>query len=1636
MGSFSSISNYKKTIESLMLVSIIILILCLPPPSMETVASGLSITVETNKAKYLPSQTVTVSGYVRLDGTPLEDILVNITIKAPSGETVWSTKMITDKDGFYSLSETLPSDAAIGIYNVTVEASYTFGYGAPLYAKSSVTFEVVALTLEEVKIGVYDPAKAPIENASVILYDHLSGEWINNAKTNASGIAVINVSTAIKFDVLIYKTGYGRIEDGRVISFYFDSNSSIGYVAPCSVNFTLQSGIDSGSLSGVVSDAVNSSAIEGATVSVSAYIQGKTYVVQSTTTLSNGSYSLDLNVGTWKVWIDKKANGETVYLGTWSDVQITAGASVTLNMPLWPKAKLTIKSLTSTDSQDIQEALILLINDTYGGLIWQANFLTVDLPKNLDVPAINLYIVFLAKGPEGLYLNSTTVSLQGGGNASVSPVLYKTQYEIWCFPNDWENDRLLGNLTLEILVVTSETAMPGGPDGGGPPQFVDPEGSVSQYLMLDLGGGIPTTWRSKVASTKTEVGSYYGFFDLDALGAPQGYYITVTLIRNSTGNVVAASLEFFNRFQYQIQPVQAKGIYDVGEDVEVKFKVYDSSGYVSNVEVSYKLFDDQWNFKKGGFATVDSSTKVWNITLPSSIFSQEKYHLSIKISGGKKFTFDFRVQDYTPVTFSGQILSYASINLFSEEYGTFVVTANQTGGFNINIYPGEYNAWFHYDNKDTPGWDARDTNMRLTLTTNVTDFPTGFWDYLNWPMQPVFEVRGVAFNDTNQNGVWDSSEERLAFVNVRGINITGWEEWGPPTFPDGTYRLFMRPGTAYKLLATKTIYQQNETATPEVGETASQGDLIIVNIPMIKVSPGYVTGYVKLENGTLLENAGLHFMDEYWSWIGSTFTNSTGGYLFTAPANKKMNIWIDPGRPGVQGREIRDITVGEGETLILNVTLYPSARINGTIQLNGTDVWAQIFPLDENWNRVWWDWGETGYFETELPLSVKRLMIWSWDGGFLIKEVSITAGETSNLGILDLTPTDPNLMIDAHPKDWEWEWSVGQPVNFTVELRDQAKDWEPISGANVTYWAWYWNTGELVEHGTVGEIDPIGTPGIYEGSFLANKAGHYRVFFLANVSASPQRINFNDFWISATDKKMYLIESRGEYSLADVQSGNAEVLVKLLNASDGSAISGFDVWYEIRGFIDITTWETETVVTRTSAVDLGNGVYRVTLPKILGEGEYWMDITAGDWEASEHVGFYVAKEPQPTVNLYGYVTRSPAPVEGAIIETWMEGMPYLYVTTTNASGYYSLPVPQKRAYHMHVYYDNATTTGIDYTTMPEWERIEVKVLDIYHNASLAKVEELSLTILDEMGNPVDAEILIWDASETPYTLTLWAGTWRGPGLFKEKIAEGKYVFEIRSGWGWPRPAFWTDPKTVTAGPPLESFDVTIPKFDIVTEIWADTGGVWRAKPGDNLTITIRESDLGMYGLNATYLLNNCEKRFEVFNWIPGKMGTGFAYNVTWILKEKDGEKYLATNFTIPSYIAGGDVEIQIAFYNYSDAAPQKIFVLAMNHLLITPLDLGVTVVPFSVSAGDKVMVVAVVMSDGTPATGVEVAFEIYNGSWILVDTLEGEEITPGVYSVTFTVPTGYGEGWWTIKTIATVAGKEATAYEGFNVSPG
>ncbi|MEM3640594.1 MAG: carboxypeptidase-like regulatory domain-containing protein, partial [Candidatus Bathyarchaeia archaeon] len=952
---------------------------------------------------------------------------------------------------------------------------------------------IKAESLGEVRIGAYGPGESPIAGASVILYDHESGGWIADGITDESGIVVMNVSTEIAFDVLIYETGYGEIENGREIGFYFDSNSGMGYTAPCNVNFTLQSGISSGILSGVVSDAVSSSPVEGAMVSIAADIQGRTYVVKSVLTLSDGSYSADLNVGDWRVWIDKKVDGETLYLGTWHDAEMTSGDSVTLDASLWPKATLTIQSLTSTEGE-LDYVAIMLINDTYGGLIWRADLSASKLPREFDVPAVNSFAVLLSKTFTGLCLQGSVEVPLESGDASINSVLYPAEYMIWCFPNDWEMERLLGNLTLEIQVVTPESAKPKGPDGGGPPKFIDPDGSISQYIMLDVGGGIPTTWCKMATPTKTDVGNYFGFFDLNALEAPQGYYMTLTVIRNSTGNAVAANFVFFNRFQYQIQPLQLKGVYDVGEDVECKFKVYGSSGYISDAEVSYRLFNvtEQWNFITGGFATVNSSTKVWSITIPSSDLSPGTYRLSVKISGGREFFADFKVEDYASVTFSGQILPNASINLFSEQQGTFVVTADQTGSFNLDICPGDYNAWFHYDNKNTPGWDARDTNMQLTLTNDVVDFPSGFTEYQNRPMQPIFEVRGVAFNDTNQNGMWDSDEERLALVNVRGVNMTGWEEWGPPTFPDGTYRLFLKPGAVYKLRATKTIYMQNETATPKFGEGTKQGNLLILNIPMTKMSPGYITGYVKLENGTLLENVGLNFMDEYWTWIGSTFTNSTGGYLFTAPANKKMNVWVDPMRPGVRGKDIRGIIVAEGETLTLNVTLYQSARVNGTIQMNGTDVWAQILPLDENWNRVWWEWGETGHFETEIPLCVKRLMFLSWCGygGFLIKDVSLAQGVTSDLGVITLTPNDPNLMVDAHPKGWEWDWSVGHYVNFTVEVRNAGVDYSPISDADITYWAWCWDTGELAGHGEVNELQEA--PGIYEGAFLASKPGHYR----------------------------------------------------------------------------------------------------------------------------------------------------------------------------------------------------------------------------------------------------------------------------------------------------------------------------------------------------------------------------------------------------------------------------------------------------------------------------------------------------------------------------------------------------------------
>ncbi|RLF08967.1 MAG: hypothetical protein DRJ69_05510, partial [Thermoprotei archaeon] len=1023
----------------------------------------VEITVDTDADQYVGGEKVKILGSVYIDGNPVIGVSVGVMVKGPSGEVVWVDEVQTGVDGAYSSSFRLLEDAALGNYTVYVSSQG---------AAAEVNFTVVAPINVTVIIRVKDSAGNPVPGASVSLWNHYTAKWLNGTYTNSTGVAVLEVWGHVRYDVVVYKTGYGMVVEGRQVGYFVADNGGQGYLGAQDLTFTLTT-VGYGTLKGYITQGTDDSPLEGAEVSVLFKYKGKQYWANSTKTDSSGYYEIEVNIGTWKVWVDRKVWVDELkawnytHLGTYFEVLMAADAELTRSIKLWPKGLMTINEVDVVEGvPEPTSFYVALINDTYGGILWMDELLVTELPVNVTLPAIKGWVVVIAP-PPSMALYSVHVDLTNKAsiyrlNATLAPY----QYLIWSYPSDWEEDRLPGPMDVVAHVVDYTVE-----DGSIMPlEPVDPapDSTVTLYTSLDRGYGNPTIWNLNVSAKRSGVGAYYETLDLSE--AEPGYYPCIVAVRNSSGHFVALGFFYYNVFSYQVQRLEGKGKYRPSEHVVFKFLVYGSDGY-ADVDVVYAVYDDEWKYITGGYASESSYTfglhnrpvtlytvNVTAGTLPEGF----KYHVVVSVEGGRELSYDFWVVDYTPVTFSGNVMNYTIIDLFSPEQGSYTFMADGEGSFEAELPPDVYDAWLHFDDKATPGMDARDASLMVTLTFDVTDFPTGFPEYQQRPVVPAFEVRGKVFHDVDGDGVLDPGEPVMPRISLRAQYVTGEEVEWRESEPDGSYRMFLEVGGLYRIIAVKGTYWQR--TVPEATST-EPGDLLTVNVPLERLPSGIITGFVKLDNGTALPDAHLHFMDEYWTWIGTAKTNSTGGYLFEAPADKKLNVWVDPGPEvkGVQGRLLTDIMVGVDEVLVLNVTLYRVATVTGTVNVD-----VQILPLDENLHRVTWErWFPAGSFSMDLPINVRYLLLWAWGyvprvvpvppepeaGGDL---VGLEPGSVVDLGSIVMVPCSTDVIdMVAYPKGWEWTWPVGSSVEFVVELKNMTT-WEPVIGAEVEYWAWYW----------------------------------------------------------------------------------------------------------------------------------------------------------------------------------------------------------------------------------------------------------------------------------------------------------------------------------------------------------------------------------------------------------------------------------------------------------------------------------------------------------------------------------------------------------------------------------------------------
>jgi hypothetical protein len=102
---------------------------------------ALTVSVSTDKDAYRRGESVTISGLVLKDGSPISGASVGIIVKNPLGGNVFVDQRSTGADGRYSTSFTLPSDAIVGQYSVGVTATY-----GGESATSSTSFRVKLVT--------------------------------------------------------------------------------------------------------------------------------------------------------------------------------------------------------------------------------------------------------------------------------------------------------------------------------------------------------------------------------------------------------------------------------------------------------------------------------------------------------------------------------------------------------------------------------------------------------------------------------------------------------------------------------------------------------------------------------------------------------------------------------------------------------------------------------------------------------------------------------------------------------------------------------------------------------------------------------------------------------------------------------------------------------------------------------------------------------------------------------------------------------------------------------------------------------------------------------------------------------------------------------------------------------------------------------------------------------------------------------------------------------------------------------------------------------------------------------------------------------------------------------------------------
>ncbi|MCD6263512.1 carboxypeptidase regulatory-like domain-containing protein [Candidatus Bathyarchaeota archaeon] len=516
----------------------------------------------------------------------------------------------------------------------------------------------------------------------------------------------------------------------------------------------------------------------------------------------------------------------------------------------------------------------------------------------------------------------------------------------------------------------------------------------------------------------------------------------------------------------------------------------------------------------------------------------------------------------------------------------------------------------------------------------------------------------------------------------------------------------------------------------------------------------------------------LRLSNESWTWFNDTWTNADGEYSFEVPSGTYHIVadkWPNYTVPQVE----KFVEVEAGSTVSVDLFLWPTGRVNGTVAYEGvtSEQGADVLFVNATSGNVVarkyagvWDGG----YILDVPVGDYDILAFGWGYGpgrmtDEVSPISVLKGEETPV---DIDLRDSGMEVWVHTHGWRWEYMPGASMTCIVEVQNTTT-WEPISNASIVLYFFGpvdWPHSEPFTYSAsfddLVEVEP--------GKYIARlevpsdlSPGQYNIFAAVREGG---RLGLGEMWLSIIQYRLEWCHAKSVYS-------PSEELSFRFTVDDGSEyITDLEISYAIVEQFNGTEWVHNVLETGKATYNEELKEYEVTAEGVtVVEGhKYRLSLSVGqntyDWwfEAGD------------TPVILKALSEYPVHIELGI----RDYPPFVFtcdrkVVIIDEEAYYTkMRLPIADVDWIHLYYDNVSTPAMDIFESWEMGPNATALIDLnntFVSFTAVPAGEIRGVIRDdETGEPLgDVEVLgipikYGEAARWAYARSDWDGSYRLP----------------------------------------------------------------------------------------------------------------------------------------------------------------------------------------------------------------------------------------------------------------------------------